>query len=99
LSLSLTLALINRKGFYSKNHDATLCLLIQEYYKELDNTDFELINFTFINNEDILFYVSTKDNREKASYSTKIFIDNQDLSITLLKTRLLFNKLKEILQY
>lgn len=94
----LALALINKKGLYSKNHDATLCLLIQEYYKDLSDEDFELINFTFINNEDILFYVSTKDKREKASYSTKLFFDNQDLSIIILKTRLLFNKLKQILE-
>src|SRR3989344_5761213 len=29
------LALLLNKGFFSKNHDATLCLLIRHYYKEI----------------------------------------------------------------
>ena len=92
------LALLLKKGVFSKNHDATLCLLIKEYYKELSEEEFELINFTFLNNEDILFYVQTKDKRKQASYSTKTAFDRSDVNVVVLKTRLLFNKAKEILQ-
>ena len=92
------LALLFKKGLFSKNHDATLCLLIKEYYKELSKEEFELINFTFLNNEDILFYVHAKDKREQASYSTKTVFGRSDVNTMVLKTRLLFNKAKEILQ-
>jgi len=91
------LSLIIKKGFFSKNHDATLCLLIKNYYKDLSQEDFELIHFTFLNNEDILFYVETKDKREEASYSTKTIFDRSDVNKIILKTRLLFNKAKEII--
>ena len=41
----MALALILKKGFSSKNHDATLCILIKEYYnKELSSLDIELLN-------------------------------------------------------
>lgn len=91
------LALLLKKGLFSKNHDATLCLLIKEYYKELSKEEFELINFAFLNNEDILFYVRAKDTREKASYSTKTAFDRSDVNTIVVKTRLLFNKAKEML--
>ncbi|MBI2665779.1 HEPN domain-containing protein [Candidatus Woesearchaeota archaeon] len=91
------LALLLKKGLFSKNHDATLCLLIREYYKEFSEDEFELINFTFLNNEDILFYIHAKDKREQASYSTKIAFKNSDVNLIVLKTRLLFNKAKEII--
>lgn len=92
------LSLIIKKGLFSKNHDATLCLLIKEYYKELLEEEFELINFTFLNNEDILFYVQTKDKREQASYSTKTAFVRSDVNTIVIKTQLLFNKAKEIIQ-
>ena len=91
------LALLLKKGLFSKNHDAILCLLIKEYYKELSKEEFEWINFTFLNNEDILFYVQAKDTREKASYSTKTAFDCSDVKAIVVKTRLLFNKAKEML--
>jgi len=92
------LSLILKKGFSSKNHDATLCLLIKYYYKEITEEEIELINFTFLNNEDILFYVESRDKRRDASYSTKTAFDKSDVSKIILKTRLLFNKSKSILE-
>ncbi len=92
------LSLLIKKCLFSKNHDATLCLLIKEYCKELSEDEFELINFTFLNNEDILFYVQAKDQREQASYSTKTAFNRSDVNTIVIKTRLLFNKAKEILR-
>src|SRR3989338_5543063 len=46
------LALLLKKGLFSKNHDATLCLLIKHYYTKISPEDLEFINFTFLNNED-----------------------------------------------
>jgi uncharacterized protein (UPF0332 family) len=42
------LALIIRKGFFSKSHDATLCLLMLEYYGNLSEDDLALVNFAFL---------------------------------------------------
>lgn len=92
----MALALILKKGFFSKNHEATLCLLIKEYHNNLTLDDINLLNNCFFDKEDVLFYASTKENRKNASYSTKFdFIDKN----ILLKTRLLFNKMKNILDY
>jgi uncharacterized protein (UPF0332 family) len=92
-----SLALILKKGFFSKNHDATLCLLIKNYYKNLTDDDINLFNFTFLNKEDILFYVVSKNKRENASYSTKINFDRSQINKVVIKTKLLLNKIKEII--
>ena len=66
----MALALIIKKGFSSKNHDATLCILIKEYYnKELSGYDIELLNKVYLNNEDILFYVNSKKKRSFLLYT------------------------------
>ncbi|MEK6937605.1 MAG: HEPN domain-containing protein [Nanoarchaeota archaeon] len=91
------LALLLKKGLFSKNHDATLCLLIKHYYKEISLEELEFINFTFLNNEDFLFYAESKNKRENASYSTKIKFDKVDTTKAIINTRLLLNKIKEII--
>ncbi len=92
------LALILRKGFSSKNHDATLCILIKEYYnKELSSSDIELLNKVYLNNEDILFYVKSKEEREKASYSSQIIFDKKNVEDLRLKTLEFVSKAKIIL--
>ncbi len=76
----MALALILKKGFSSKNHDATLCVLIKEYHNnELSDLDIELLNKVYLNNEDILFYVKTKKEREKASYSHQIVFNERNV--------------------
>jgi len=80
-------ALILKKGFHSKNHDATLSILIKEYYKkELSEEDIELLNVMYLDNEDILFYVNSKGEREKASYSTQIVFDEEKVKDLRQKT-------------
>ena len=58
------LALILSKGYFSKNHDATLCILIKEFYtQELSKEDIMLLNM--FDAQDLLFYVESKQKREE----------------------------------
>ncbi|MFH1917684.1 MAG: hypothetical protein ABIJ14_01060 [Nanoarchaeota archaeon] len=92
----IALSLILKKGYSSKNHDATLCVLIKEYYSLLGQENIELLNRIYLDNQDILFYANSKEEREKASYSTKIIFGNID---SLIKgTRFFVNKCKEIIK-
>ncbi len=76
----MALALILKKGYFSKNHDATLCILIKEYYKkDLTEEDIKLLNEAYFDNEDVLIYTQSKEEREKASYSTQIFFDEKSV--------------------
>ena len=98
-SYHIALALLLKKGFASKNHDATLCILIKHYYQNgLSREDIELINRTYLDNNDILFYVQSKNEREKASYSSQIVFDKKLVSDLRLKTLLFVNKGKEIIE-
>ncbi len=95
----ISLALILKKGYFSKNHDATLCILIKEYYQEgLSEEDIELMNNIYINNQDILFYTQSKNEREKASYSTQIIFNEEKVKRIRQKTILFFRKSLEILK-
>lgn len=98
-SYHLALALLLKKGFSSKNHDATLCILLKHYYQQgLSREDIELINKTYLDNNDILFYVQSKQEREKASYSSQIAFDKKLVADLRLKTLLFVNKGKEIIE-
>ncbi len=90
------LALINSRGFTSKNHTATLCIIVKEFYrKELSQADIELLS---MDDEDILFYVETKNKREDASYSTKTLFDKKEVERLRIQAALFVNKIKDILQ-
>jgi len=92
------LALIQTKGYTSKNHLATLCVLIQEFYKkELTKEDIELLS-RFLDYQDILFYVESKNKREDATYSTKTLFDQKEVERLRLQAALFVNKAKEILE-
>lgn len=94
----IALALIRTKQIYSKNHDATLCLLARDYYKEgITQQDIELINIFFLDYQDLLIYVHTKDKREEASYSSKYIFDKNNVEELRLKTIDFINKARGIL--
>lgn len=94
----MALALILKKGFSSKNHDATLCILVKEYFNtKLSETDIELLNKIYLNNEDILFYVKTKEEREKASYSSQTAFNSKEVNDLRLKTLEFLRKAQSIL--
>ena len=91
--------MILRKGYYSKSHDATLCVLIKHFYKRtFSKEDILLINSVALDAGDILFYVQTKQEREKASYSTKISFEKSRVNDLKLKTVLFVNKARDILK-
>src|SRR3989344_3917827 len=94
----IALALIRAKEVYSKNHDATLCLLARDYYQEgITKEDIELINIFFLDYQDLLIYVHTKDKREEASYSSKYNFDKTHVEELRLKTIEFINKARGIL--
>lgn len=92
------LALIMKRGYLSKNHDATLCILIKEYHKDINKDEVKLINQIYLNNEDILFYARSKEERLKASYSTVVLFERVKVDEIVSMTRLFLNKAKDILE-
>lgn len=91
------LALIQTKGYTSKNHLATLCIIIKEFYKKaLTKEDIELLS-TFLDYEDVLFYVETKNKREDATYSTKTLFDKKEVEKLKIQAILFVNKIKDII--
>lgn len=94
------LALIIAKKYHSKNHDATLCILIKEYYKNgVSSEEIELLNTFFLDYQEIVFYVQSKEKREDASYSTRIIFDKPLVSELRIKAALFIDKAKQILEH
>lgn len=63
------LALISNKGYFSKNHLATLLLLIQEY--DVSKKEIDLMDELSVNRKDAELYTVLKSERQTASYSSK----------------------------
>ncbi|MFT4310227.1 MAG: hypothetical protein ACMXYC_01195 [Candidatus Woesearchaeota archaeon] len=94
----IALALIQTKGYTSKNHFATLCIIIKEFYKkELTIEDIEIFTH-FLEYEDILFYVQTKNKREDATYSTKTKFDKKEVEHLRMQAILFIHKTKDIIK-
>ncbi|RME55056.1 HEPN domain-containing protein [Candidatus Woesearchaeota archaeon] len=92
------LALIQSKGYTSKNHLATLCVIIKEFYKkELTKEDVEILS-NFLDYEDVLFYVETKHKREDATYSTKTHFDKNEVERLRMQATMFVNKIKDVLK-
>jgi len=90
------LALIQTRGYTSKNHLATLCVIIREFYKkELTKEDIEILS-NFLDYEDVLFYVETKNKREDATYSTKTLFDKKEVERLRIQATMFVNKIKDI---
>lgn len=64
-----SLALITNKNYMSKNHYATILILIKEY--SIEKEDAHLMENLAINKDDANFYTSLKKERHDASYSTQ----------------------------
>ncbi len=93
------LALILAKGYASKNHEATLCVLIKEYYKKgIDAQEIETMHEFFLTYQDVLTYVESKQTREKATYSTERHFEPETIKALRLKAILFVNKAREILE-
>ena len=64
------LALLSKKGYSSKSHEATILLLIKEY--SISKDEAELINNLEINRDEAQMYTQLKKDRHDASYSTNL---------------------------
>ncbi len=64
------LALITNKNYSSKNHYATILILIKEY--SITKDEAKLLNELSINKEDAELYTTLKEDRHDASYTTNI---------------------------
>lgn len=73
--------------------------MIKNYYKKgISQEDIELINICFLDYQDILFYVHSKDKREEASYGTKYSFEKDKIEELRLKTIDFVNKGKGIVE-
>lgn len=92
------LGLILTKGYSSKNHLATLCILIKNFYnKGLKKEDIEVLS-DFIGYQDLLFYVESKNKREDATYSTRTKFDKNDTEQLRIKAILFVSNIKLIIK-
>jgi len=91
------LALILSKGYFSKNHDASLSALIKEFYEDFVSA-FDFINTLFINYNDVTFYIKVREKRESASYSTSFHFSKQDMNKIISETIKFVNKAEEIIE-
>lgn len=96
-SYHAALALIMTKGYSSKNHDATMCVLIRDFYKK-ELTKEELTFLNLLDAQDLLFYSQSKRKREEASYSTKRTFSKSEVSIIKMKSQQFVNKVEHIIK-
>ena len=92
-----SLALCALKGYSTKDHLATLLILIKDFYqKEFNKEEIEMVRKTTIEKEEVLYYIEAKNKRTKASYSTKILFDEKEAEILQKKAISFVNKVKGI---
>ena len=93
-----SLSLCALKGYSTKDHNATLLILIKEFYgKKISYEDIKMVSTSAIEKEDILYYVDARTERKKASYSTKMIFEQNEAEILGLKAINFVNKVKEII--
>lgn len=93
-----SLALCALKGYSTKDHLATLLIIIKEFYnKGLSKEEIETVGKTTIEKEEVLYYIEAKTKRAKASYSTQKTFDKSEAENLRLKAIAFVNKAKEII--
>lgn len=93
-----SLALCALKGYSTKDHLATLLVLIKEFYqKQLSKEEIEIVSKTTMEKEEVLYYVEAKSKRTKASYSTNVLFDEKEAESLQKKAISFVNKVKEII--
>src|SRR3989338_10871215 len=90
------LALITNKNFSSKNHYATILILIKGYAITKDEA--RLLNELSINKEDAELYTNLKDDRHDASYATNIRFGQETVNDYENKVLDFVNKTEEFIQ-
>ena len=93
-----SLALCALKGFTSKDHSATLLILIKEFYKKgLNKEDINIIGNINLEKEDVLNYIESRRKRKEASYSTQSLFNKEDVDKLRLNAIMFVNKIKYII--
>lgn len=90
------LALITNKEYSSKNHYATILILIKEY--NITKEEAELIDELSITKEDAELYTNLKEDRHNASYATNLKFNNKKIESYEDKVLEFINKTEEILE-
>ena len=90
------LALIVNKNYSSKNHFATILILIKEY--SITKDEVILLNELSINKNDAELYTNLKKDRHDASYMTKVKFDRETIEDYENKVLDFINKAEEILE-
>ena len=98
-SYHAVLALIMTRGYTSKSHLATLCVLIKEFYKKgIEKEDLEMIDLLFIDQQDLIFYVESKNKREDATYSSQRVYDKKLVENLRVKAVIFVDKVKQMIE-
>jgi uncharacterized protein (UPF0332 family) len=90
------LALITKKNYTSKNHYATILILIKEYGITKDEA--ELINELSISKEDAELYTNLKEDRHSASYATNTKFTREKINYYEEKVLEFMNKAEELVR-
>lgn len=90
------LALITKKNYSSKNHYATILILIEEY--PITQNEAKLLNELSINKEDAELYTNLKDDRHDASYTTNIRFSQETIKEYENQVLDFINKTEELIQ-
>ena len=91
------LALLAKKGYFSKNHTATL-LFIMENYSNISKEEIEMIDETLLTKSDAEFYTSLKQERHDASYVTNAIFEKDKIDLLRKNTISFINKVETILE-
>src|SRR3989339_846177 len=90
------LALITNRYYSSKNHYATILILIKEY--SITKDEARLLDELSINKEDAELYTNLKDDRHDASYATNIKFSQEIIKDYENKVLDFINKTEELIQ-
>ncbi|MEK6887125.1 MAG: DNA-binding protein [Nanoarchaeota archaeon] len=90
------LALITNRNYASKNHYATILILIKEY--SITENEAKLLNDLSISKEDAELYTNLKGDRHDASYATNIKFDQKIINDYENKVLDFINKAEELIQ-
>ena len=89
------LALITNRNYSSKNHYATILILIKEY--SITKSEAKLLNELSISKEDAELYTNLKDDRHDASYATDIKFNQETIKEYEGQVLYFVNKTEEII--
>src|SRR3989344_1401627 len=90
------LALITNRNYSSKNHYATILILIKEY--SITKDEAKLLNELSISKEDAELYTNLKEDRRDASYATNSRFSQKTIEDYENKVLDFINKTEELIQ-